>query len=135
MIILYLLLNSYFCSEYYCYWRELASHFILSSKTTVYFFLFCTLTLRLPSILIQIPCLQLISKYDAGAEAEVREWIKALTTADIPAGSDNMHKHLKDGVVLVRYVYAYFYSRQAVLISVVEYSRKNNNISTYEKVG
>ena len=80
-------------------------------------------------------CLQLISKYDAGAEAEVREWIKALTTADIPAGSDNMHKHLKDGVVLVRYVYAYFYSRQAVLISVVEYSRKNNNISTYERMG
>lgn len=47
--------------------------------------------------------LQVLAKYDSGAEREVKDWIKELTGEDIGTGAMEVEKKLRNGSILVKY--------------------------------
>lgn len=47
-------------------------------------------------------CLQIASRYDGEAEAEVVGWIKDLIGEDVRPGMRNVESQLKNGIFLVR---------------------------------
>ena len=48
--------------------------------------------------------MQIASRYDSDAEAEVLGWIRDLTGEDVKPGMRNVETQLKNGITLMKYV-------------------------------